>query len=80
MNRNDKIELLKNIGAGRVTLEDLHPKELLYKVGYPGEKYFVNGKPVKEDVFLSEYERQIKSGALHSKGITYGPDLPIVAD
>ena len=77
MKRNEKIQLLQGISAGQVALEDLQPKELLHKVGYPGEKYFINGKAVKEDVFLAEYERQIKDGTLYIKGITYGPDEPM---
>ncbi len=77
MDRRDKIKLLKKLANGETTLQGLQPKELLHKVGYPGDKFFINGRSVSQETYLNAVEMQVKNGTFRNKGISYGPDEPV---
>jgi hypothetical protein len=66
MTRQEKIELLKGIASGAISVRDLMPKQLSVLIGYSENQpnLFIDGLPVTDEDFkkalaLGSYETEI---------------------
>lgn len=61
MDRIEKIALLNSIQKGTLTIMDIMPKELVQRIGINSpDRFKINKACVNEDVFNTEFKRQIK--------------------
>jgi hypothetical protein len=57
MTRDEKILLLKGFAAGKISLEDLTPKDMGITIGLDGTTYFINDEAVAQEELWKEVDK-----------------------
>jgi hypothetical protein len=58
MNRREKIHMLLQLKSGKLTVNDLQPKNLKIHVGATDTCFMINDKEVTEEAFNAEMDKQ----------------------
>lgn len=77
MTRQQMLNLLRSLQAGRSTLAALRDKELGCTLGYSSPKFYINGGEVSQSRYFEEVDKQSQSGRQTKLKFTYGPEEPV---
>lgn len=57
MTRDEKILLLRGFASGKISLDDLTPKELGITIGVDGTSFYINGEVVAPEELYKEIDK-----------------------
>jgi hypothetical protein len=58
MNRKEKIQLLQDVNAGKVNVDNLRDKDLLIHIGTTGTRFFIDSNEKPSNEFYEMYDKQ----------------------